>query len=315
MIYDRSIINHIELKEHFMSEILLQTGTGEVEIVQFIVSGKHYAINVLKVKGIVPIEDVTPIPKSGDEIAGIANIRGEMNTVIDLRVVLHGEKTQDYTKVLGLLCEFNESVVVFLVDKVEGIKRIKWGEIKQNNELKDDTLSIGNILSEDTIIVLLDFESIAIAARIGRGYEREQQLISEEKKQERHERIVLAEDSRAIREMLKCALTEAGYKHLKLFSNGQEAYEYMMSLKDKQGEKVREKIDLIITDIEMPLLDGYTLTKYIKEDELLKTIPVVIFSSLITEEMQHRGQSVGADIQISKPSMKELVETINKLLK
>lgn len=297
-----------------MSEILLQTGTGEVEIVEFIINGKHYGINVLKVKGIVPVHEVTPLPKSPEEIAGIANIRGEMNTVIDLRVVLHKQKTTDYSKVLGLLCEFNESVVVFLVDKVEGIKRVKWEEIKQNNELRKDTLSIGSILSGETIIMLLDFESIAIAAHIGRGYEREQELISQENTVQRYEHIVLAEDSRAIREMLRCTLSEAGFNNVKLFPNGQEAKEYIFGLKEKLGEKFTEKIDILITDIEMPILDGYTLTKYIKEDDMLKQIPVVIFSSLITEEMQHRGKSVGADVQISKPSMKALVEVITDLL-
>lgn len=297
-----------------MSEILLETGNGEVEIVEFVINDNYYAINVLKVKGIIAIDEVTPMPKAPEEIAGLANVRGEMNTVIDLRMVLHKQKTEDYSKTLGLLCEFNESIVVFLVDKVEGIRRVQWNDIKQTNEIQEDILMIGSILLEERIIILLDFESITLAAHIGRGYEKQQNLLEEMDRSPKHHHIVVAEDSRAIGEMLKCALTEAGYTNIKLFPNGDEALQYIFELKGVYGNQVKEKIDLLITDIEMPILDGYTLTKSVKEDPILKEIPVIIFSSLISAELQHKGATVGADVQISKPSMKQLVEVVNKML-
>lgn len=297
-----------------MSEILLKAGTGEVEIIEFVVDNQYYAINVLKVKGIVQIDSITPLPQMTGAIAGLANVRGEMNIVIDLRKVLYRKRTEDYTKSLGLLCEFNETVIVFLVDKVEGIKRILWEDIKQTSQVQEDTLCIGSILDNEKIIIMLDFESITIASHIGRGYETQIEALEKGQVREKSQHIVIVEDSRAIGEMIKCSLTEAGYNNIELFHNGQDAKEYIFGLKSQLGDRFREKIDLLITDIEMPVLDGYTLTKYIKEDELLKSLKVIIFSSLITEELRHKGEAVGADVQISKPSMKELVMVVDKLI-
>ena len=87
-----------------------------------------------------------------------------------------------------------------------------------------------------------------------------------------------------------------------------------MNLKEKYGESFRQEIDLLITDIEMPILDGHTVTRKIKEDSILSTLPVVIFSSLITDDLHHKGEKVGADYQISKPSIGELVEAVDSLL-
>ncbi|OON98742.1 MAG: hypothetical protein ATN35_03780 [Epulopiscium sp. Nele67-Bin004] len=291
-----------------MSEILLNAGTGEVEVVEFIVNNKHYAINVLKIKGIVTIDEVTPLPNATEEVAGLTNIRGDMDVVIDLSYALHGKRTEDYKSNLGLLCEFNETKVVFLVDQVEGIRRISWNDIKQTNNVRQDTMSIGSLMIDGTIIILLDFESITIKAGIGNFYDGSGNTGSAI---QRSQKIVLAEDSKAIRAMIKCVLEEAGYSNLKLFENGKEAKDYLFGIKEMHGHKFRQEVDLVITDIEMPILDGYSLTRSIKEDSTLKELPVIIFSSLITEELQHKGEEIGADAQLSKPSMKELVKLVN----
>lgn len=295
-----------------MSEILLKAGTGELEIIEFMVDSKYYAINVLKVKGIVQIDNITPLPQMTGAVAGLTNIRGDMNTVIDLRQVLHKKSTADYTKSLGLLCEFNETIIVFLVDRVEGIKRIMWEDIKQTNQVQEDTLSIGSILDNEKIIIMLDFESITIASHVGQGYEVRTETLGEVV--EKTQPIIVAEDSKAIGEMVKCALVEAGYRNVTLFHNGQEAKDYIFELKARWGERFKEKASLLITDIEMPMLDGYTLTKSIKEDEVLKSLKVIIFSSLITAELRHKGETVGADLQISKPSMKGLIKVVDQLV-
>ncbi len=215
-----------------MSDILLNAGTGEVEVVEFLVNDKYYAINVLKIKGIVTIEEVTPLPNSKEEIAGLTNIRGDMDIVIDLSYVLHGIHTSDYKKSLGLLCEFNETKVVFLVDRVEGIRRISWGDIKQSTNVRHDTMSIGTVMIDGAIILLLDFESITIQAGVGNTWESGTDTATVTPKEQR---IVLAEDSRAIREMLRCVLEEAGYNNLKLFENGHDAKNYLFDVKEKLG--------------------------------------------------------------------------------
>ncbi|OON91177.1 MAG: hypothetical protein ATN34_02410 [Epulopiscium sp. Nele67-Bin002] len=293
-----------------MSEILLNTGTGEVEVVEFVVNDKHYAINVLKIKGIVTIDSVTPLPNAKEEIAGLTNIRGDMDVVIDLSYVLHGVHTVDYSKTLGLLCEFNETQVVFLVNQVDGIRRISWNDIKQSNNVRHDTLSIGSLMIDGVIIILLDFESITIKAGIGKMWEANEDTGPVQPKTQK---LVVVEDSRAIREMLKCVLEEAGYCNIRLFDNGQSAKDYILEIRHRLGPKFRQEVELVITDIEMPILDGYSLTRAIKEDHIIRELPVVIFSSLITEELQHKGIEIGADAQLSKPSMAELVRIVNMM--
>ncbi|ONI47833.1 hypothetical protein AN644_03715 [Candidatus Epulonipiscium fishelsonii] len=294
-----------------MDDILLNAGTGEVEIVEFVVNERKYGINVLKVKGIVSIEGVTPLPKSNEQIAGLTSIRGQMDTVIDLSIVLHGKKTVDFSEMLGLLCEFNETIVVFLVNRVEGIRRIRWEEIKQTNTVNKESVTIGTVMQNDQIIVLLDFESITIQAGIGKGYEKDRHSIFNSKNLKKDEKIILVEDSRAIRELLKCSLEEGGYHNIKIFENGKQAQDYIFAVKEELEENFEREMQLVITDVEMPILDGYTLTRSIKEDPILNSLPVIIFSSLITEQLYHKGKAIGADMQISKPSMKELVDVVN----
>ncbi|ONI44699.1 hypothetical protein AN641_06135 [Candidatus Epulonipiscioides gigas] len=294
-----------------MSDILLNAGTGEVEIVEFIVHEKHYAINVLKIKGIVTIDEVVPFPNTKEEVAGLTNVRGEMDIVIDLGFVLHKVHTPDYKKALGLLCEFNETKVVFLVDQVNGIRRIGWNDIKQTTNIRAETLSVGSLMLDETIIILLDFETITINAGIGNMWEPNKAV--DDQNEFKTERLMLVEDSKAIREMLRCVLEESGYKNIKLFENGKVAKDYVFSLKEKYGSNFKQKLSLVVTDIEMPILDGYSLTRAIKEDDILRELPVVIFSSLITEELQHKGREIGADAQLSKPSMKELVRVLDIL--
>lgn len=295
-----------------MSNVLLDTGTGELEIMEFIVENRLYAINVLKLKSIVQINNIVPMPQSSSEIRGLSNIRGEMIPIIDLKVVLQRKQTEKLDRAIALLCEFNGTVVAFLADQVTGIKRIEWKDIKRNS-LSEDSITIGTLLSEKEIVLLLDFESITATAHIGTAYEKNQDkhYIADKYAQTP---IVLAEDSNVIAEMLIHTLQDAGLKNIKRFINGQEAKDFLFSLKEQYVEGFKQHASILITDIEMPILDGYTLTKSIKEDPILNSLPVIIFSSLITDELMHKGKSVGADIQINKPSTKELITSIYTLL-
>lgn len=117
-----------------------------------------------------------------------------------------------------------------------------------------------------------------------------------------------------IRKVLLDTLTRAGFMNLKFFDDGQEALDYIELLLDKKGEDFMDDIDLLITDIEMPNLDGHSLTRRIKEHKVLKNLPVIIFSSLITSDLLHKGEAVGANAQMSKPEIEELVRVIDEIL-
>lgn len=295
-------------------EILLESGTGELEVIEFLVEGIHYAINVVKVKEIIemPMETLTKIPDSKKEIMGLILCREEILTLIDLKYIL----TRMTTKKIGskvIVCEFNKIKVAFNIDDIIGVHRIKWNEIRKPDDLSNNSLVVGNILLGEKVIMMLDFEKIVtdIAPKCGISANR---LVEVHYKDRSNIKLVLADDSALIRSLLKDTLTKAGFKNLRICDDGQEAFDYLKSLEERLGEDFIKEAHLLITDIEMPQMDGLTLTRKIKEDIVLKKLPVVIFSSLITDELRHKGESVKADAQLSKPEIEELVEVVDKLI-
>jgi len=126
----------------------------------------------------------------------------------------------------------------------------------------------------------------------------------------------VADDSATIRLMLKKSLTRAGITPT-IASNGQEALETARALARQalaEGRSIHDFLDIVISDIEMPLMDGFTLTKNLKHDAVLRDLPVILYSSIITDELRHKGQSVGADRQISKPDLESIPETAVQLV-
>ena len=124
--------------------------------------------------------------------------------------------------------------------------------------------------------------------------------------------LVIAEDSILLQKMIDDALQRAGFTEVKNFNNGQEAWDYLKSIRNDSD--LYDKVNLIITDIEMPEMDGHRLTKLVKDDPKLKVLPVVIFSSLIDDQMRLKGEQLGADEQLTKPEIGNLVHVIDKLL-
>lgn len=298
----------------FRKDILLETGTGELEILEFGVNGSDYAINVIKIKEILEIGNISPIPKSHPAVIGLTMIRGEVIPLIDMKYVLngiYGEKSN--LKIL--LCEFNHLKVAFCVDSVKGIHRIPWKQIQKPDSVMEnqDSLVIGNITFSDRIVMLLDFEKVVtdIAPSTGINEERIENISLKDRK---GIKVLLSDDSPLIRKLLFDALSKAGFTDLRFFNDGQQTWDFLEKLANDKGDKFKEEVDILITDIEMPQMDGHTLTRKIKENQILNQLPVIIFSSLITETLRHKGESVKADAQMSKPEVENLVEVIDKLL-
>lgn len=292
--------------------ILLESGTGELEVLEFVVDNKHYAINVIKTKEIFEVKDIIKIPNSSKAVAGVSLVRGETMSLIDMRYVLENKEMDRDKKNMVLSCEFNNMKVGFLIDKVLGIHRIGWNDIKEPDSVVGDSLVIGNIVLEDKVLMLLDFEKIVLDLTSSKGsYEGKIEKVKHSKERGKV-KLILADDSKMIREMLKGTLTAGGYTDLTFFDNGEEAYRHLLQLAEEKGEGFKENVDILITDIEMPKMDGHTLTRKIKEHNILKDLPVLIFSSLITDDLHHKGKSVGADEQISKPNIDSLIEIVDK---
>lgn len=296
------------------NEILLETGTGELEILEFRVGNSDYAINVIKIKEILEVDDVYPVPQANKAIVGLTIVRGEVIPIIDMKYVLNNEYSEK-NHLKTLLCEFNQLKVSFCVDEVKGIHRIPWSDIQKPDSIIENpnSLIIGNINFEDRIIMLLDFEKVVtdIAPATGISKDRIENIIVKDR---RDTKVLLADDSPLIRKLLFDALTKAGFKNMQFFNDGQEMWAYLANIAEQHKENFRDYVDIVITDIEMPQMDGHTLTRKIKENKYLKNMPVVIFSSLITDTLKHKGESVNADAQMSKPEIDELVNVIDSLL-
>ncbi|MGM0844401.1 MAG: chemotaxis protein [Bacillota bacterium] len=294
--------------------ILLESGTNELEIVEFEVGSNKYGINVIKVKEIIQPLPVTSIPHAHPFMEGIIQLRGEVLPVIDMKKVL-GVQTENRNKQdKYIVSEFNQLRVVFHVENVSQIHRISWNQIEKPSNMYQGSGSqvIGVIKKGEDMLLLLDFESIMAEINPDSGIQIEQ-VRKLGKRTRSEKKIVAAEDSPLLRKLLNDTLSEAGYDNVEFFENGKDAYEYLDSL-TVSGENIEDAVHLVLTDIEMPQMDGHHLTKRIKEHESLKSLPVIIFSSLITEDLKHKGLRVGAEDQVSKPQINELVLKIDKYI-
>ncbi len=295
------------------TNILMESGTNELEVLEFTVGNNHYGINVAKIKEIVPFNVVTPVPNSHPSVEGIFMPRDLMITVVDLAHVIKADPSPDMKKDMFIITNFNQLNVAFHVHTVVGIHRVSWADIITPDSTvssKENGIATGIVKIDNQLIVILDFERIVSDISPETGL-KVSDIEGLEGRIRNTSHIVIAEDSPLLITLISDSLKKAGYANLTLCTNGQIAWDYLLNAK-KNSEELDVKC--VITDIEMPLMDGHRLTKLIKSDDELKKIPVVIFSSLINDQMRAKGESLGADVQLSKPEIGMLVKEIDKLL-
>lgn len=295
--------------------ILLESGTNELEVIVFNVGTGTFGINVMKVREIIQAPPVTSIPNSHPHIEGIIRLREEVLTVVNLTKVLGFPPSQSPEQDKLIVSELNQIKVAFRVQGVSRIHRISWEQIEKPTDLAQglESASTGVVKVDDQMILLLDFEKIIVDINPDKGINVKQVKVLGQRERS-HKKIVVVEDSAMLRKLLHETLVEAGYDQVTFFDDGKEAWNYLEYLKEEESQDSKEEVHLIITDLEMPKMDGHRLTKLIKADERLQSIPVIHFSSLITEELFHRGKGVGADAQISKPEIVKLIQMIDHLV-
>jgi len=301
------------------SNILLETGTNELEILEFVISGNSYGINVAKITELMQIQEVQEMPLSHPCVEGVFQPRDEVYTIVDLAKYLGLEASDVPEKDIFIITNFNQMNIAFHVHAVESIFRISWQDIEKPDSIiygGQEGVVTGIAKVNDRIISILDFEKITfdISPETGIDLDTVKAYTGADRE---HIPIVVAEDSALLRKMLLEALHTSGYQNLHIFNNGEEAWEYIASVKEGAADSrvVLSKVSCLITDIEMPRMDGHRLTKLIKTDPVLMDIPVVIFSSLIDENMQKKGTEVGADAQLSKPEIAGLVGVVDSMVR
>ena len=294
------------------TKILLENGTNELAVLEFKLDGNAYGINVAKIKEIINYQTVTPVPNAHPSIEGIFMPRDTMITAIDLKNCLQRGVSEPGG--LFIVTNFNKLDIAFHVDSVVGIHRVSWREmIKPGSTVStsEDGVSTGIIKFDDRLIIILDFEKIVTDINPETGLK----ITDIEELGERQRidvPILIAEDSPLLNKLIVESLHKAGYVNLIHTENGQQAYDVIQECK-KEGT-LNDHVQCIITDIEMPLMDGHRLTKLVKSDDETKDIPIIIFSSLVNEDMMRKGEALGANAQLSKPEIGNLVRVVDDLV-
>ncbi len=297
------------------SKILLEAGTNELEIVEFIIEGRSYGINVAKVQSIITYPDkIIAIPKSHPSIMGMINLRGDILSIINLNKHLGKKDPENRDLSRIIVCNFNKIRVGFAVDEVNQIHRLSWSQIEEPSSLcyTESSVVVSVAKLEEKIILLIDMEKITSDINPECGLQVPTQSEYDNIPIEKSDKtIFIAEDSVFIRTMILEHLKVANYKTV-CFSNGQDAWDAISAFKDV--DNMPDHINLLISDVEMPKMDGLHLIHNIKSDPKLREIPCLVFSSLVTPELAKKCQSVGADNQISKPEIEHLLGLVNDLV-
>ena len=324
------------------SNILLEAGTNELEVVEFYLdefvppsdaepqtdeNGQpvaepsyrgYYGVNVAKVLEIIRMPKVTALPEvQHPSVLGAFNLRSRIIPLVDLAMWLGKTHPAEEEQPKTIVTEFNNVTTAFMVSGVNRIHRISWEQVEPPNKyvaaVSNNTV-IGVVKLEDRIIFLLDLEKVVANLNPKLGLRLDD--LGEDWTNAGY-RALVADDSALIREMQRDLLEKAGFT-VEVVSNGRAAWERLLDFKksaEESNRPITDYVHVVVSDIEMPVMDGLNLTLRIKEDSMLKKLPVLLFSSLITEKLRHKGVSVGADDQISKPEVTQLAHRAMALIK
>jgi two-component system chemotaxis response regulator CheV len=307
------------------TNILLESGTNELEVVEFYLDEPgyrgHYGINVAKVVEIIRPQPVTAMPQMPHPcIKGAFSDRdGRVVPLVNLAQYLDTQTCTEDHNAKVVITEFNQVITAFRVSGVNRIYRLSWTEVEApGNFLQASSQNsiTGVVRLDGRVVFLLDMESIVgdlhpgldLAMRVeGRA-----DTVSD-----RPLRLLHADDSASIRNLMRKLLTVNNRFELVQASDGQQAWEMLNSLKtqaEREGRPITDFVEGAILDIEMPRMDGLALCKNIKADNVLRVLPIAIFSSLITDTLRHRGKSVGADAQFAKPDLQSVSDKMFELI-
>lgn len=301
------------------NRILLETGTNKFQYAEFMVGDNTYGINIAKVREFIRVPKLQKLPKSHPSVPGVFKLRSDVIMMVNLADFLSIDSSTYKGKKIVIVTEFNGTFNGFLVDKINDIYTASWEEISSVSKSSEQTLVTGVISKKDKIVFILDFEKIISEVMADNDQLRSQTMMStapefvEKKIQRTEKKIMVAEDSSFVREMIGQYLSKAGYLNIEYFVNGKQAWDRLCDYAGKGGN-IENYADLLITDIEMPVMDGQHLVKRIRDDDKLQKLPILIFSSISNEVIKKRSLAIGANGQISKPELPKLVDLIDSFL-
>jgi two-component system, chemotaxis family, chemotaxis protein CheV len=293
-------------------------GTNQMELLLFHVgTSEVFGINVFKVREVMKFPALTRLPEADPRVAGMANIRGTTVPVIGLTKIIVGLTAVQPSQVSEgklIVTEYNGSLQAFHVAGVDRILRLSWTQIKSppplvRNNTKGAVTAVA-MLDDGRMVLILDVEKIL--AEMSPKSDDEVFAGMELNPEVKNKRVLFADDSAVARTQIRKTLERLGVSYVQA-TTGQEAWERLLEIADKAssiGKPVRDEIQIILSDIEMPDMDGFALTKHIRSDPRFADIPVILHSSLTGTCNKEKGKSVGATDYVTKFDPKVLGEMI-----
>ena len=290
-------------------DILLESGTNELEVLIFGLGDQCYGVNVAKVREVILPVPVAASPGQPPDVMGMFNLRGVVLPLVDLHSYFNIDPVvEDKEQYRIIVTEFNGAQAAFKVESVRQIHRMNWKAIRSvPEETGSEHMSVTGITEIDgKLVLMLDFESIF--DRISMQNALHITKVENELGVDRSGfNVFIAEDSKFIRNIMENVLTNSGYDRVTAFTNGQDCWDAI-----EQAARTGQGVpDLLITDIEMPQMDGLHLTRRVRANPTVGDIPVLLFSSLITKDTRHKGDACGASQQVTKPELPRLVQIID----
>lgn len=308
------------------TNILLESGTNELEIVEFFLDEPgyrgYYGVNVAKVVEIIRMQPATAMPQMRHRavMGAFSHRDGKIVPLVDLGRYLDKESTQATSDSKIIVTEFNNIVTGFMVSGVNRIHRLSWTDVEEPGTFLQNMSKnsiTGVVRLENRTAFILDMENVvadmdpALSIRLGK-------LADGAAESKARYTILHADDSGTVRLLVKRLLEDSGLFKVIQASSGEEAWTTLGKIRTAAasgGPAVKQTVQAVISDIEMPRMDGLTLCRKIKEDPELKVLPVALFSSLVSQSLEHKGLSVGADAQFAKPDLQKLSEKVLEMIK
>ncbi|KLN66629.1 MULTISPECIES: chemotaxis protein [Vibrio] len=317
------------------STILTESGTNELEIIEFhlvkeLPDGSkktcYYGINVAKVREVIQVPDTTDYPNAQPHMVGVFSSRDILTPLVDLAGWLGVPTSKNTDKKFVIVTDFNNMTNGFLIDSISRIHRISWNDVESPSqflEAGEQDCVVAVVRKDGNLIMILDFEKII--ADINPELSMEKYDVTLDKSVDLNQRMVtkrnaktimVVDDSAFIRSMIQDTLSSAGYNIIAC-KDGGEAHDKLMSLIEvakEEGLPVSEFVDGVVTDVEMPRMDGMHLVKRLRDSEAYSTVPIVMFSSLMSEDNRTKALALGANDTITKPELGKMVTMMDKYI-
>ncbi len=317
------------------STILTESGTNELEIIEFhlekvLPDGRtktcYYGINVAKVREVIRVPETTDYPNAQPHMIGVFSSREILTPLVDLAGWLGVPTSTDISKKYVIVTDFNRMTNGFLIDSISRIHRISWNDVESPSqflEAGEQDCVVAVVRQDKKLIMILDFEKII--SDINPELSMEKYDVTVDRKVDLNQRMVtkrnaktimVVDDSAFIRSLIQDTLSSAGYNIIAC-KDGGEAHEKLMELKQAAKEEnvlISELIDAVVTDVEMPRMDGMHLIKRLRDDDSYSSMPIVMFSSLMSDDNRAKALALGANDTLTKPEIGKMVAMMDKYI-